>query len=97
MVYESKLVERLGRFPLPVEVIPFLNERNCVRLAALDQEPAQRFTLFKTKKVKRSGDTRAMEDKGDPVIRPLFEFVRPVIPDFNATFGRFPFRICFVE
>ena len=65
--------------------------------AALDQKPTQRFALFKTKEAKGSGDPRTVECEGNPIIRPLLVFVCAVIPNFNATFGRFPFRIRFVE
>ena len=39
---ESKLVERLGRFPLPVEVIPMAARLVARRLSALGGEPALR-------------------------------------------------------
>src|SRR5271165_216432 len=38
-----------------------------------------------------------MECEGDPIIRPLFDFICTVIPNLNPTFGRFPFQIRFVE
>jgi ribose 5-phosphate isomerase A len=39
---ESKLVERLGKFPLPVEVIPMAREAVARRLAALSGQPRLR-------------------------------------------------------
>ena len=35
--------------------------------------------------------------KGDPVLRPLFEFIGAVIANFNPTLNRFTFQIWFVE
>jgi ribose 5-phosphate isomerase A len=42
IVDRSKLVERLGRFPLPVEVIPMAREMVAARLRALGGQPAER-------------------------------------------------------
>src|SRR5690606_17781197 len=39
---ESKLVERLGKFPLPVEIIPMAREAVARRLAALGGRPVLR-------------------------------------------------------
>lgn len=39
----SKLVERLGRFPLPVEVLPMAAAQVARRLAALGGEPRERY------------------------------------------------------
>jgi hypothetical protein len=75
----------------------FCMNRGASGRVALDQKPTQRFALFETKEAKRSGNPGAMEFEGDPIIRPLFEFICAVIPNLNSTLGRFPFRICFVE
>jgi ribose 5-phosphate isomerase A len=42
IVDDQKLVERLGRFPLPVEVIPMAREYVARRIAALGGQPAWR-------------------------------------------------------
>lgn len=42
IVDESKVVDRLGRFPLPVEVIPLAREAVARRLAGLGGQPAWR-------------------------------------------------------
>ncbi|QAY65985.1 ribose-5-phosphate isomerase RpiA [Paenibacillus protaetiae] len=52
IVDESKVVDRLGKFPLPVEVVPFAVELTLKKLAKLGCEPKLRLTedgsLFKT-------------------------------------------------
>jgi ribose 5-phosphate isomerase A len=42
IVDRSKLVERLGRFPLPVEVVPMARELVAAQLRALGGQPAER-------------------------------------------------------
>lgn len=68
MIDESKLVERLGKFPLAVEIIPFGASLTIKHLKALECEPALRKTngdIFITDNGNHIVDCR-FPDIGDP-------------------------------
>lgn len=58
VVDSSKLVDKIGAFPLPIEVVPFARENVCKRLQALGYNP----------KVRIEGGEKFVTDSGNHII-----------------------------
>ena len=65
MIDQSKLVDRLGRFPLPVEVIPFATGLTMGHLTALGCEPVFR----------KSGEKNFVSDNGNFIVDCKFDSI----------------------
>lgn len=65
IIDESKLVGRLGRFPVPVEIVPFASNLTVKHLSALDCEP----------RIRRDADKVYITDNGNMIADCFFEFI----------------------
>lgn len=65
IIDESKLVGKLGRFPVPVEIIPFASNLTLRHLRALDCEP----------RIRRDADNVYITDNGNIIADCFFEVI----------------------
>jgi len=80
MVDESKLVKRLGKFPLPVEIVPFAWELTVRRLEGLGCRA----------KLRRKGDEPFRSDNGNFIADCVFDMGIAAPAQLNATIDVIP-------